>query len=91
VSWDQVSTFNSPSCKVLQDTASFVLVLTENLLGSLAYAELYLTLAIVLQKFEMEIFETTLDDVTFERDYFVGQSRDLGSQGIRAIVTGRVA
>jgi hypothetical protein len=66
-------------------------MLTGNSPKSLAYAELYLTLATVLRKFEMEIFETTLDDITSERDLFVGYPRDLDSQGVRAIITDRVA
>jgi hypothetical protein len=66
-------------------------MLTDASRESLAYAELYLTLATVLRRFEMENFETTLDDAILERDYYVGGPRRLDSQGIRAIVTGCVA
>jgi hypothetical protein len=66
-------------------------VLTENSLNSLVYAELYLTLAALLREFEIELFETTLDDVTYERDYIVGHPMDLSSQGVRVIIAGRVA
>jgi hypothetical protein len=66
-------------------------VLTENSLNSLVYAEFYLTLAALLRQFEIELFETTLDDATNERDYFVGYPMDLSSQGIRVIISGRVA
>jgi hypothetical protein len=39
----------------------------------------------------MENFETTLDDVTIERDFFLGHPKLLDSQGVKVIVTGRVA
>jgi hypothetical protein len=66
-------------------------MLTGTSCNSLAYAELYLTLATVLRKFDMENFETTFDDAILDRDYFVGGPRRLDSKGIRAIVTGCVA
>ncbi|KAL1970158.1 hypothetical protein VTN77DRAFT_6563 [Rasamsonia byssochlamydoides] len=53
---------------------------------NLAYAELYLTLATVLRRFEFENFETTVDDVRVARDFFVGVPK-LDSKGIRAVVT----
>jgi hypothetical protein len=56
---------------------------------SLAYAELYLTLAIIFSRFELENYETTTDDVTVHRDFFVGVPKD-GSKGVRATVTGKV-
>jgi hypothetical protein len=55
---------------------------------SLAYAELYLTLGAILPRFELENYETTFDDVTIHRDFFVGVPKD-GSKGVRAIVTGK--
>ena len=54
--------------------------------SSLAYAELYLTLATIVRRFDLENFETTVDDVRIAYDYFVGVPK-LDSQGIRAIVT----
>jgi hypothetical protein len=66
-------------------------MLTDAPCKSLAYAELYLTLATVLRRFDMESFETTLDDAILDRDHFVGGARRLDSEGIRAIVTGCVA
>ena len=55
-------------------------------MGSLAYAELYLTLAKIIPRFEMELFETDVSDIKPERDFFVPVPR-LDSKGIRAKVT----
>ena len=60
-----------------------------NVMRSLAYAELYLTLATILSRFELENYETTTDDVAIHRDFFVGVPKE-GSKGVRAIVTGKV-
>jgi Cytochrome P450 len=57
--------------------------------ASLAYAELYLTLATILTRFELENFETTVEDVKIHRDYFVGVPK-LNSMGVRAKVVARV-
>lgn len=56
------------------------------LMNSLAAAELYITLATITRRFDMENYETTVDDVAIARDYFVGVPK-LDSLGIRAIVT----
>jgi hypothetical protein len=66
-------------------------MLTDASRPSLAYAEMYLTLAAVLRRFEMENFETTPDDAILERDFLVGGPKHLDSHGARAIVTGCVA
>ena len=50
--------------------------------NSLAYAELFLTLATVLSRFDMKIYKTTTEDVRVARDYFVGVPEP-GSQGVR--------
>lgn len=55
------------------------------LLNSLAHAELFLTLAIVLTRFDMETYDTTAEDVRVARDYFVGVPEP-GSQGVKVIV-----
>ena len=60
-----------------------------NVMRSLAYAEFYLTLGTIFSRFELENFETTSDDVTVHRDFFVGMPKD-GSEGVRATVTGKV-
>lgn len=54
---------------------------------NLAYAELFLTLATVLSRFDMKIYKTTTKDVRVARDYFVGVPEP-GSQGVRVIVDG---
>ncbi|KAJ9243589.1 hypothetical protein DTO169E5_2504 [Paecilomyces variotii] len=53
---------------------------------NLAWAELYLTLSTVATSFDMDLFETTVDDVKPERDFFVPCPR-LDSQGVRIKVT----
>lgn len=55
-------------------------------LNSLAYAEMRLTLATILRRFELENYETTVEDVRIARDYFVGVPEP-GSQGVKAVVT----
>lgn len=57
--------------------------------SSLAYAELFLTVAGVFRRFDMELHETTVDDVRLVRDRFFGASRD-GSMGVRASISGTV-
>lgn len=54
---------------------------------SLAYAELYLTLAKIIPRFEMDLFETTVEDVEPERDFFVAVPK-LDSKGVRVKVVG---
>jgi hypothetical protein len=55
--------------------------------NSLAYAELYLTLAKIIPRFEMDLFETTVEDVEPERDFFVAVPK-LDSKGVRVKVVG---
>lgn len=57
------------------------------LAASLAYAELYLTLAKIMPRFEMDLFETTVEDVEPERDFFVAVPK-LDSKGVRVKVVG---
>lgn len=52
---------------------------------SLAYAELYLTLATVMRRFELENFETAVDYAWLARDFFVGVPK-LDSKGIGTVV-----
>ncbi|OKL60424.1 hypothetical protein UA08_03974 [Talaromyces atroroseus] len=52
---------------------------------NLAYAELYLTLAKIIPRFEMELYETTIEDVEPARDFFVPVP-NLDSKGVRAKV-----
>ena len=53
---------------------------------NLAWAELYLTLAYVIARFDMELFDTTIErDVHIDRDFFVGVPK-AESKGIRVKV-----
>jgi cytochrome P450 len=54
---------------------------------NLAYTEMFLTLAAVFRRLDLELFETSIEDVKIERDFFVAAPR-LGSQGVRAIIKG---
>ncbi|EDN92795.1 hypothetical protein SS1G_08659 [Sclerotinia sclerotiorum 1980 UF-70] len=59
---------------------------TRNCLGiNLAYAELFLTTAYILKRFDFELYGTTKKDVEIKRDHFVGAPA-AGSKGIRVIV-----
>ena len=56
-------------------------------MNSLAYAELYMALAYVFRRFDMELFETTEErDVLTTRDCFIGLT-DVTSPGIRVRIT----
>ena len=52
---------------------------------SLAYAELYVTLACVFRRFDFELFETTRDDIDPQHDFMVPSPR-LGSKGLQVLV-----
>ncbi|MCJ1384873.1 hypothetical protein MMC17_007991 [Xylographa soralifera] len=54
---------------------------------NLAYAELYLTLAAVFRRFDLELFETTGEDVKVVHDFIFGAPR-LDSKGVRVVVKG---
>lgn len=55
---------------------------------SLAYAELYLTVANVFRKFKLELFETDFSDIEVVQDALVGYPRK-SSKGIRVKVSRR--
>ena len=58
---------------------------------NLAYAELYLVLASIFRKFELELFDVVKErDVDILHDFF-NPSEALDSAGLRAKVVGRVA
>ena len=52
---------------------------------SLATAELYLTLAAVFRQFDMELYETTREDVDIVHGFFASSPR-LDSKGVRVLV-----
>lgn len=66
---------------------SLIHVAHKFLSASLAYAELYLTLAKIIPRIEMDLFETTVEDVEPERDFFVAVPK-LDSKGVRVKVVG---
>ena len=53
--------------------------------GSLAYAELYVSLATVFRRFDFELFETDRSDVDVAREYHIPQVKK-SSKGIRVMV-----
>ena len=52
---------------------------------NLAHAEIYLTLAAVFRRFDLELFETTREDVDTAHDFFNPSAR-LDSKGVRVLV-----
>jgi len=61
---------------------------TRNCLGiNLARSEVFLTLAAVFRRFEMELWETGRGDVEMAHDFFVPYVR-VGSRGVRVVVKG---
>ena len=59
------------------------------MLYSLAYAEIYMTLAVFARCFDMELFETTEDNIRFVRELGVACPKE-GHLGVKAVVTGIV-
>ncbi|KAF2730233.1 putative cytochrome P450 [Polyplosphaeria fusca] len=57
---------------------------------NLAYAELFLTLAFVFRRFDLELYETPIEDVRFARDGFLAMPR-VGSKGVRVLVKSGIA
>jgi cytochrome P450 len=55
---------------------------------NLAYAELYLTAATLVSRFDFELYETSLNDVQIKHDFFVAVP-DLSSKGVRVTVKER--
>lgn len=53
---------------------------------SFAYAELYLTIAAFVRRFEMEIYETTIENIRTVREIGVGYPKD-GSVSVRVKIT----
>lgn len=54
--------------------------------SSLAYAELYLVIARWARQFDMELYETTAEDVAFARDYVVPHAEN-GPWSVKVKVT----
>ncbi|KAK4496736.1 hypothetical protein PRZ48_012719 [Zasmidium cellare] len=59
---------------------------TRRCLGeNLATAELFMTLAAVFRRFDLELFETTREDIDMAREYMIPLPKK-GSQGLRVLV-----
>ena len=56
-------------------------------MDSLAYAELYLTTAAIFRNFDLELFESGLEDITMTRNYSFGYT-DNYTWGTKVKVTG---
>ena len=56
---------------------------------NLAYAELYLTIAVLISSVEMELVDTTEYDVAVVSEYFLGVLPE-DSKGIRVRILGRL-
>lgn len=55
-------------------------------LYSLAYAELYMTIACFIRRFDMELDETTMDNIRVDRELGIGYPKE-GEFSVRAKVT----
>ncbi|MCJ1388110.1 hypothetical protein MMC18_000955 [Xylographa bjoerkii] len=51
----------------------------------LAYAELFLTVAMVFRRFDMELFETTFEDIEVAHDFFIASMKS-DSKGLRIMI-----
>jgi hypothetical protein len=58
------------------------------MIDSLAYAELYLTIAMLVTRYDYELFETTIEDVEFLHDWTLPYPK-LDSKLIRVLVKER--
>ncbi len=59
---------------------------TRTCLGmNLAYAELYMTLAAIFRRFDLELYETSFEDIKIVHDFFNPSAR-LDSKGVRVLV-----
>ncbi|EKG14730.1 hypothetical protein MPH_08005 [Macrophomina phaseolina MS6] len=56
----------------------------------LAYAEMHIALATVLRRFgdRMELFETGIEDVRVQRDFFVPKTK-VGTKGVRVLISSK--
>ncbi|ETN37785.1 uncharacterized protein HMPREF1541_07408 [Cyphellophora europaea CBS 101466] len=52
---------------------------------NLGYVELWFALGVAFRRFELELYETTIEDVTVVHDFFIGVT-ELSSKGVRAKV-----
>jgi len=89
--WERLSAVSGhevPTYPISCSVTTVSSLLTRGLGGSLAYAELYLTLATVVRRFDWDMYATGLDDIVCKRDFFVAVA-DLESKGVRAVLRSR--
>lgn len=53
---------------------------------SLAYAEMYLTIAALIRNFDFELVDSSIDDIALHRDYALAMNKNYGF-GIRVRIT----
>ncbi|KAF7596083.1 hypothetical protein BBP40_003345 [Aspergillus hancockii] len=78
---------NPAMLRRLREEVKTVLVSPSDYPKCFAYAELYLIVALLVRRFDLELYHTTVEDVKPRRDYILSQPID-GSQGVRVTVTG---
>ena len=62
-----------------------------NVVTSFALAEIYLALAILLRRFNFQLYDTTLErDVVVARDHFIGEAQP-ESKGVRVKIVSEKA
>lgn len=54
--------------------------------GSLAYAEMYMTLASMIRRFDIELYETRPENIRIDREMGIGQPKN-GDFSVRAKIT----
>ncbi|CAG8978292.1 hypothetical protein HYALB_00010291 [Hymenoscyphus albidus] len=77
-------------CPGMDLCLSFSMATVSNKDRRIAYTELYLTLAMLFRRFELELFDTIRErDIDLRRDCFLAEAMP-GSQGVRVKVVGEV-
>jgi hypothetical protein len=82
-------TKGSRACLGMKYVIMFLLWTTANKVDSLAYAELYYTISRFARRFDLELYQTTLDDIRIVRDLGFGLTKN-GDLKVRARITGVV-
>lgn len=55
-------------------------------MSSLAYAEMYLTIAALIRNFDFELVDSSIDDIALYRDYALAMNKNYGF-GIKVRIT----
>lgn len=56
----------------------------------MAYAEIYLTLAILIRRFDLELYDTTVKNVAFAREFGTPYPEDGDCSSVKVLVKGIV-